>query len=319
MKKIFLAGSAIILLHTVILSQNVGIGTSNPGRARLVLHGAVGHTTAIFGGETTGISLQSNFPTIGFNEYYNNGHRYIAGGYAAQQFFDPASGYLAFDLFAPGNANAVSAGQRRLLTMNYSGDIIAGNGNTRLSINTYPAGDGIHNATLQIRQTVEGNNEGITLSDMDNIITWRISSKNNTDGILALGLNGWNVGFFNSNGDYYALSDSRLKSDTNSLAPVLGKIMQLRPLEYKMKQNNSAGRVSVGFLAQDVKELFPALVHVLNDTQSAGKGPRNLHAVSYAGFGVIAIKAVQEQQQQIGLLQARIEALEKGLINGHVK
>jgi hypothetical protein len=165
MKKLILL-SATLFWTIVLFSQNIGIGTNNPGRARLVLNGSVGNTTAIFGGETTGISLQSNFPTIGFNEYFNNAHRYIAPGYAAHQFFDPVLGYMAFDIFPAGTANAAATGSKRILALSHEGDMIVGTGSSRISINKNPDNDGIHKAALQIKQSVESNNAGITLSDM---------------------------------------------------------------------------------------------------------------------------------------------------------
>jgi hypothetical protein len=311
MKKQFFLFTLLVICQ-FSFSQNVGIGTNNPNRARLVVNGSVGNTTAIFGGETTGISLQSNFPTIGFNEYYNNGHRYIAGGYAAHQFFDPALGYMAFDIFPPDIANATAATSRRILVFTGTGDVIIGNGDARLGINMNPAQDGAHNAALQIRQAVESNNAGITLSDFSNNTTWKISSLNVEGGILALNLNSNGAGFFASTGDYISYSDRRLKNDVQQLPSVLNKVMQLQPVQYKMKHNNQSNRVSIGFIAQDVKDFFPGLVHEIPNSDS-DKNEDNLLAVSYSGFGVLAIKAIQEQQQIIEILQARIATLEMKL------
>ena len=87
-----------------LFAQNIGIGITSPTRAKLEVHGAVDATTAIFGAETTGISVQRNWPGIGFNSYFNNGHKYISNGYAALQYLDPNTGYLALDMYGPGNA-----------------------------------------------------------------------------------------------------------------------------------------------------------------------------------------------------------------------
>jgi hypothetical protein len=59
MKNVLLFISCINVLSTV--SQNVGIGTSTPTRAKLEVNGAVDATSAIFG-ESSGISLQRNWP-----------------------------------------------------------------------------------------------------------------------------------------------------------------------------------------------------------------------------------------------------------------
>ncbi len=95
MKKAFLI--AMFFANQVFShAQNVGVGTNNPTRAKLEVNGAVGATAAIFGGESSGISLQRNWPGIGFNQYYNGVSRYMANGYAAVQFLDPNSGLHGF-------------------------------------------------------------------------------------------------------------------------------------------------------------------------------------------------------------------------------
>ncbi|MEO8149111.1 MAG: hypothetical protein ABI723_15810 [Bacteroidia bacterium] len=84
---------------------NVGIGTNDPSRAKLVVSGNVGKTNAIFGQGSTGISLVQNWPSIGFNSYYaSTGWKSMQPGYGFQMSFDPAAGYLSF--FTSSNATA---------------------------------------------------------------------------------------------------------------------------------------------------------------------------------------------------------------------
>ena len=94
-----------ILLSVKIVAQNVGIGIVNPTRAKFEVNGAVDATSAIFGGESIGISLQRNWPAVGFNQYYNAGDKYIGNGYAAAIALDPSAGYLLFDMFPSGTTN----------------------------------------------------------------------------------------------------------------------------------------------------------------------------------------------------------------------
>ena len=51
---------------------------------------------------------------------------------------------------------------------------------------------------------------------------------------------------------------------------------------------------TIGFIAQEVKTLFPDLVFTNKNSRLEKKGIENVYAVSYAEFGVIAIKAIQE-------------------------
>ena len=107
MKKVVLPIRFLFLLSSFVsskdlFSQNVGIGISTPIRAKFEVHGAAGSgaTSGIFGGESTGISLQRNWPTIGFNQYRDivtpgSQGKYMANGFAAIQYFDPTTGAMA--------------------------------------------------------------------------------------------------------------------------------------------------------------------------------------------------------------------------------
>lgn len=319
MKKFVCAGLLIFICSAGIFSQSVGINTTNPTRSVLEVHGAAGSTNAIFGGDGTGISLQRNWPGVGFNQYYDGTSRYIANGYAAIQFLDPNTGYMAFDMFSSGNADAPATNQKRLLLLSHNGDMITGSGNGRIGVNMIPNNNVNLNAALQIRQTAAGNGGGIALIDELGVSTWNISSSaGSPEGYLMIDYNGAGKGFFKgTTGEYLTYSDRRLKKDIQNLSPVLDKVMQLQPVQYKMKDNNPSGEVSIGFIAQDVKRFFPELVHVISDTSQQKNSLSDLHAVSYNGFGILAIKAVQEQQQMIQALQTqnkdllkRIETLE---------
>lgn len=79
---------------------NVGIGLTNPARAKLEINGAAGtgYTSALFGGDGTGISFQRNWPTIGFNQYRDLPTGYgkaISSGYGAHIFINPVQGGMA--------------------------------------------------------------------------------------------------------------------------------------------------------------------------------------------------------------------------------
>ena len=86
---------------------------------------------------------------------------------------------------------------------------------------------------------------------------------------------------------------------------VLNKVLQLQPVTYRYNSEKETAQRSMGFIAQDVQDLFPELVtrNPLRD----GKG--GYLAVNYAGFGVLAVKSIQEQQVQIDELKKENEAL----------
>ncbi len=124
------------------------------------------------------------------------------------------------------------------------------------------------------------------------------------------------VGVFQTNG-LYVPSDKRLKQDIQSVAHVLDRVARLRPVYYRYNGESGNARRSVGFLAQEVEELFPELV-AHNPTPDG----QVYLGLNYAGFSVLAVKAIQEQQEQLAelrkkneQLEERLQALEKRLLS----
>ncbi len=96
--------------------------------------------------------------------------------------------------------------------------------------------------------------------------------------------------------------------------------MQLRPVEYELKYNNSGHQKTIGFIAQEVKPVFPGMVAVAPNKVAKDITIADFHALNYADFKIMAVKAVQEEQVLIEDLQRRqneimhrLEAIEKKL------
>lgn len=366
MKRIFYTVSMCLTLATAH-AQNVGIGIT-PQRAKFEVHGAGvnSSTTALFSGQGGGVSIQSYWPTIGFNQYHDGGGaRYIADGYAAAQYLDPHHGGMYFDLYAPGTPNASAWVVRRALSIYNSGNVGIGTANFNASLavpknpgsdatislngsahhsyfnhgpaeNTYiragknygvvyindvPGGTvaisgyvGINTGTpassLEIRQL---NRTGLVLVDPEQFNYWEIrTSPHTSPANLFLSNNGSLKGYFEgTNGNYNSVSDARLKKNVEDLTPVLDHVMQLRPVTYEMKDAPAQQQKTIGFIAQEVKKIFPDIVSTLPDTTSGYKDIKDLHAINYSSFGVLAIKAIQEQQKLILAQQVRIDELTK--------
>lgn len=106
-------------------------------------------------------------------------------------------------------------------------------------------------------------------------------------------------------GAYSAISDARLKQDIVALPDVIENVMKLQPKKYHFKTNDGAKDYSYGFIAQEVKEIFPEFVTPVKDRKT---GEETL-TLNYNNFGVIAIKAIQEQQKQIDEQKKEIDDL----------
>jgi hypothetical protein len=111
-------------------------------------------------------------------------------------------------------------------------------------------------------------------------------------------------------GSYNAFSDKRLKKNIEEYSPVLDKVLQLKAKKYQFIESEETTKKSIGFISQEVVDLFPELV---SSAKRTAEDPTLYLGLNYAGFSVIAIKAIQEQQQQIQSQQQTIDAQNKKL------
>jgi Chaperone of endosialidase len=115
-------------------------------------------------------------------------------------------------------------------------------------------------------------------------------------------------GIRSDDGTYFTVSDRTAKKDIESMEPVLEKLLQLSAYRYHIREDPQQWRT--GFVSQEVQPLFPELVGLLEaPADSAGKQQKKLLAINYAGFSVVAVKAIQEQQQIIDALNKKVDRL----------
>ncbi len=124
--------------------------------------------------------------------------------------------------------------------------------------------------------------------------------------ILYSGIN--SRGFFNAgNGAYTQTSDRRIKKNLTPLDGVLKDVIQIPTYTYHFKHQTDNQEKEIGVIAQELKQIFPSFVEYSE--------PDDMHSVNYAGLSVVAIKAIQEQQEIIESLRSEITALKKQLTN----
>lgn len=141
--RLLLVGAGCLPL--IMRAQTISIGTKLPARATVEVHGAggTGATSGLFGGDGAGISLQRNWPSVGFNQYNDGVSRYLANGFAANLFCNPVTGECAIDMLGSGIAGAATGISTRAISISTGGNI---------GIKTSPAP-----ASLYV---VRGNNTG---------------------------------------------------------------------------------------------------------------------------------------------------------------
>jgi autotransporter adhesin len=93
-------------------------------------------------------------------------------------------------------------------------------------------------------------------------------------------------------------SDARLKKDVTALTGVLPKIVAIRGVTYRFKDEDTGpAGTHVGLLAQEVRDAFPELVSEDAD---------GTLSVAYGKFTAVLLEAVKEQQSEIDSLREEL-------------
>jgi hypothetical protein len=156
-------------------------------------------------------------------------------------------------------------------------------------------------ADLHIKQSSGG---GLILQNGTDNNKWRIYSASGDNNLTFYNNAGVEIADIDDvTGTFSALSDARLKKNISPLKNILALVMQLRPTTYQFNWQNPADEKQIGLLAQEAYKLFPELVSYDKE--------KDLYKMNYAGFSTVAIRAIQEQQEEIEDLKKRLERLEE--------
>ncbi|MEM6524231.1 MAG: tail fiber domain-containing protein, partial [Bacteroidota bacterium] len=298
-------GSATSFTSTdPVFEVGIGASSGSPENALTVLHGGnvgIGTATPLWG-----LEVEDNFssninPLVNFNRTGSNSATPI-------RMTNDASfiniGLTQNEDFA---VSALGA------NIGLSGDLLNLDGSTgnlqvggKIGVNsTTPT-----NGDIEIKQTtnsVTGSN-GVIVTSATASNYW----KYHTSGTL-LRFSYWNgsvlsttLSYTSGNSAWTFTSDRRQKKHITSIKTVLEKVLQLNPVRYRYKNMPDDSELNLGFIAQEVEPLFPELVENPNSENS-------YYSMEYSTVGVIAIKAIQEQQELIENQQKEIDALKAEL------
>jgi hypothetical protein len=140
---------------------------------------------------------------------------------------------------------------------------------------------------LHVKQSIP--NRAIEWEHENQIDYWTVGIGTNTLN-CRFEFNGTLRGSISSiDGAFLTGSDFRLKEDIELLPQLLPKILKLKAYKYFFKDTHHLAKYkSLGFIAQDMESIFPELVYDMDG---------GLKGINYSAFGVLAIKAIQEQEQ----------------------
>jgi len=148
---------------------------------------------------------------------------------------------------------------------------------------------------------------GFDLANSASKTDWEFFAGNSGLSLFVDGGAGGAKGIFNrTTGVYSALSDEHSKTNIKSMENVLEKISRLKATSYQFK-NSVDKQAYDGFIAQEVMKVFPNLVtHNVETERQVDQ-----YLLNYSGFGVIAIKGIQELMKQNEEKDAKIDDLQK--------
>lgn len=107
------------------------------------------------------------------------------------------------------------------------------------------------------------------------------------------------AGNFTAAGNVTAYSDERLKHDVQVIHGALDKVKALRGVTFKWNRDNSGG---IGFIAQELEQVCPELVHNCADIKS----------VAYGNVTALLVEAVKELSTQVTILKGELAAVRGG-------
>ncbi|RDC65860.1 tail fiber domain-containing protein [Adhaeribacter pallidiroseus] len=270
--------------NNLFVNNNVGIGISNPG---VKLHVAGGADASLSsGGFIVSGALTGENISIDNNEIMARNN-----GLASNLFLNHNGGDLII------HAGPSSAGGK------------VGIHTTAPAVEAHLV-HGVGNGTTHgFRMANSGSNNE----------NWTFYVQNGT-GALELYANNVFRGSFNDvSGAYTSVSDIRLKKNIELAEAVLPKVLKLGVKKYHFLKNAPEDIKYYGLVAQEVEKIFPEVVY-----KQKGDDGTEVYTMDYNAFGVLAIKAIQEQQQKVSNLEnqlaqqnERLAKLELALTSNH--
>ena len=275
---------------TIDTSQNVGIGTTSPGKKLDVANGGADPVVSRFtGGSASALLAVTNnggannsyleigLDSSGSSVGYGSGGQFVSAGINGTG--------TAYDLIlhqynAKNIVFATSNTER--MRLESSGNVAIGS----TSANSY-------------RLFITG-----TGSDTVNVVNPTMPSGNYFIRFAIGSGTGSNVGYIGYNGSgvtYSTTSDYRLKHSVTPLITGLTTVSALKPVTYKWNADNSDGE---GFIAHELQSVIPFAVTGDKDAVDE-EGNIKPQGVDYSKIVVHLVAAIQELEARLAALEAK--------------
>jgi hypothetical protein len=278
-------GSTPTTAVTIDTAQNVGIGTASPTTKLYVTSTtnrayATVESTSTTAGPEAGISLKNgNKNFLLFNDYDSS----------SLNVYDATSSAFRMRIDSSGNVGVGTTSPTCKLQVLQTVDniaLVAQNTNASFTDNIF-----------RVRATRNTTNGTFNAFQYYN------------DGAGATRLLIYDSGnVANTNNSYGALSDAKLKENIVDATPKLEDLMQVKVRNYNFISDQT--HKQIGVVAQELEEVFPALVEEITDRDAEGKNiGTTTKQVKYSVFVPMLIKALQELNDKVDAQALEIQAL----------
>jgi hypothetical protein len=300
---------------TVDNKQNVGVGvtpsawdTGNSVKAVQLTQGA------IWGYSTTNIFLGSN--------YYWNGTNRIYSTTAAAGEYTMGAGAHFWTVASSGTAGTAISWPSPAMTLDASGNLLVGTTSSLATGLTVSAASGVNNTACFKNTTNASGDQAVYIAlgaNANNTSSYYfVCAQPGTRNSLYIYGNG-NV--VNANNSYGTLSDVKLKENITDATPKLADIMRLQVRNFNLKSNLE--HKQIGFIAQELEQVFPAMVDESPDFEEATTTDENgkeitqrialnttTKSIKTSVLIPMLVKAIQEQQAMIASQSVLITQLQ---------
>ncbi len=126
-------------------------------------------------------------------------------------------------------------------------------------------------------------------------------------------------------GEFFALSDERIKTNISGIQDAHDALSQLRPVSYNFIEDQEdkallfSKKRQYGLLAQEVEQVLPNLITQHHSTTIINNEDVQLKGVNYNGLIAILIKGHQEQSEHIKKYEMLVEKLSKRVAELEIK
>jgi hypothetical protein len=111
---------------------------------------------------------------------------------------------------------------------------------------------------------------------------------------------------FNLTGTYGTISDARVKDNVETAREYLSDLCRLRVVKYSLKSEKSEVPTKLGFVAQEVEQVFPNMIESSKDSFS---GLDDLKQIKLSVLTPMLVKAIQELKAELDSVKAELATL----------